>query len=198
MKRVIWIVISCIVLFGIAQFYIAWYKHEQEIVALNGLKAPNAPTGQEKNKIDAVETFDPNEGIDNSTEILKGSYPIEDENGKKQAWVRKSSEIILKAEEGKDLHIQGYVPVSFHKKANVDLKEVELNVLVNGALLKKVAFQEDKSFDITLDETAFKDLIKGSDFEVELQTNSDYNPSKIQNSNDNRDLAMIINYIGLK
>jgi hypothetical protein len=205
-KKFAYICISLALILSIGYFYRSWYLHERELVsaAINKQETskPDSSASADSKKTPIVVTeFDPSGKFSEnmkSTDVLNGSYPIEEENGKKQVWVRQNSFIYLKEAAGKKLVIQGFIPFSYHKKAHNELKEVVISVLVNGNELDRLAFNEDKQFEVVIDRDKLQSQTKDHDFLLDLKVSSEYIPSKIGSGNDERELAIIISSIRIK
>lgn len=154
--------------------------------------------GQQRN----LGVFDPNELSKNkqidSTSILKGSYAIEGEEGKKNVWVSKESNITLKRSGNSGINVRGYVPLSAHKQVDKNINDITLTFLVNDQEVLSQTFNEDKSFDIKIDYSKIKDIVGNEEFfKFGIKSSHDFNPSKANISKDQRDLAFILNYIGM-
>ncbi|WP_322924136.1 hypothetical protein [Paenibacillus campi] len=129
-----------------------------------------------------------------STDILKGSYPIEGDNTNKFVWVGKESEITLLNKKS-PLQIKGYIPVSSHQKANPNEKEVTIKVFVDGKEVKSTAYTADSGIDITLDPASYSDWPTDDFIHLKLVSSSDFTPAKIGSGEDQRALAFILNSI---
>ncbi|SCW85490.1 Glycosyl hydrolases family 32 N-terminal domain-containing protein [Paenibacillus tianmuensis] len=147
--------------------------------------------------------FDPNNFSTkdiNSKDLLKGSYEIDVDQEKKYVWVSKEASISLQKTQDKNhgLIIKGYVPFSMHKKSKEDLASLDIAILLNGKELHVEKFNEDRSFEINLDESKIKDVTGKSDFvNIEIKSSNEFVPAKVGQGNDNRGLSFILNYVGL-
>ena len=97
----------------------------------------------------------------------------------------------------KPIEVKGWIPYSSHKKANGQLDEVVTEILVNGNSVATYKSKEDKVFDIKISQDKVKDIIaKDQFYDLEIRVNSQFTPSKISNSKDERSLSEIISFIG--
>ncbi|KYH34470.1 hypothetical protein CLTEP_16220 [Clostridium tepidiprofundi DSM 19306] len=137
-------------------------------------------------------------GID-SKKVLVGSYDITKENGKNQMWIGKEASITLSSEKSfKYLNIKGWIPVSMHKKIN-NIQDVSIKFYINDKEIKQLKFKEDKLVNEKIEYEKIKDIIgDNKQFCFKIQVSSSYNPKKEGINDDERDLSMIIDYIGEK
>jgi len=146
--------------------------------------------------------FEPNELSKNrqidSTTILKGSYSIDGEEGKKQVWVSKDSNITLFLKGDSDINIKGFVPFSVHKQADKNIKDVKLTFLVNEKEVLSQTYTEDMPLDIKIDFTKIREIIENDDsFKLTIRSSHDFNLAESNIGDDRRDLAFLLTYIGV-
>lgn len=133
-------------------------------------------------------------------DILKGSYGIEGENGKKSVWISGEANItLLNKKDADGLSVKGYIPYSAHKQANKNLEEVIVTFYINSNEIKNLHFKEDKPFDITINWKKLSNAVGSNDFfDFKIQVNNSFIPAKAGLSPDKRNLSILINYIGVK
>ena len=148
-------------------------------------------------------TFDVNnmkESIVDTRDILKGSYSIEGENGKKSVWISGEANItLLNKKDTNGLTVKGYVPYSAHKQANKNIEEVIITFYINGNEAENLHFKEDKPFDITINREKLSKLVGNNGFfDFKIKVNNSFIPAESGLSPDKRNLSILINYIGVK
>jgi predicted GH43/DUF377 family glycosyl hydrolase len=134
-----------------------------------------------------------------SKDILKGSYDIEGDPGKRTVWVAKESSIpLLNNPSSKQLTIKGYIPFTSHKRANPSLKDVTLSIYIEGQMVNKYSYGEDMVFEIKIDQSKYSEFVQGDYLNLEIKSSTDFTPAKIGSGEDKRELAYLINFIGFE
>lgn len=136
--------------------------------------------------------------IVSSQDILKGSYPIEYDGNGHIVWLKKESTIELKSEgEFDSVQIKGYVPFTMHTNSNSNIKEINIKFTVNGHVIKERTFTEDIGFEVQLEYNLVKEYIADKDgsFELGISINNRVIPSEVGNSEDKRELSIMLNEI---
>jgi hypothetical protein len=198
MKKVIYIAACLIVIIGLGCFYKSWYSYEKRTDVQQ-----EAPKTQESNTSASheniyVESFDPNQSTSmKSTDVLQGSYPIEGDRGDRYAWVREDSKIYLKNINGKSIVVRGYIPFTYHQKAS-KVGEITIDFLVDGQSVQRLTVKEDKVFEQIIPFNLFSNLIKDNQCELDIHVSNEYIPANAGLSTDERELSMMVKYIGVK
>lgn len=121
-----------------------------------------------------------------STEVLKGSYPIEKDG---TCWIGKEASIHLQPPLRHGVQATGYVPVSVHRKGKPKLKRLTIDFLINNAITKTTSVTDDGPFDVTV--PVPKEL-QDQIVELAIRVSDVVNPSKAKIGDDARDLGIII------
>jgi predicted GH43/DUF377 family glycosyl hydrolase len=124
-----------------------------------------------------------------STNVLKGSYPIEQD---RTCWIGKSASIYLKPPFERGIQISGYVPVSIHRSVNAKLRSITVEVFINGTKAASVVTIDDKALDLI---ARVPPELRDRIVKLEIRASDVVNMAKAGKGEDQRDLGIIISRI---
>ena len=134
-----------------------------------------------------------------STDVLKGSYPVEDG---RDAWVGPvaSVEIGVPSDLGeRKLVLRGWLPASLVAKALKSEPNSEISIIINGKTLATQRSAADEIISLSIPGEVIKSAIGDADsFEVQLKANRSFVPAKSGLGPDLRELSFKVNSIRLE
>lgn len=199
LKKVLLLTCSIVAVVGLGFFYTSWYDYEKaganQQISSGPFSTADVTPVQEKIY---VEKFDPNEqtSVQSTTNILQGSYSVEGDSGDRYVWVKQNSKILLKNVADKSIVVKGYVPYSSHQKAS-QVTNFTVDFLINGKVVNTLTIKEDKIFEQTIPFNSIANVMKGNECELEIITSNQFIPTNVGLGSDNRELSMMIKYIGI-
>ncbi len=131
-----------------------------------------------------------------STDVVRGSYGIEGEVGRRFTWLGAKSYTTLTVDEsfvGKALMVEGWVPAETISISTKQPKPQTISIIVRGKTIAKQVFIKDAKLFLNIPWSEIKPLL-GSDGTLDLEIKSDrsFIPSRHSDSKDNRNLALIL------
>lgn len=133
-----------------------------------------------------------------SPDVLSGSYPIEGNSSNKFVWIQEHANIVLlRSDSSRGIEVRGYLPFSMYKNAYPQLKQVEITVSINGHKIKRVNENQDAEVNIKIGRQDIdKNVSSGSFYHLSIDVNKQVNTRALGIGKDDRNLAMIVSYIG--
>lgn len=134
-----------------------------------------------------------------STDVLRGSYGIEGEAGKRYAWVGPTAYITLYADpsvSGKMLTVEGWAPAELIARSTQQAGPQTIAIIANGKTIAKRSFTKDDPFVLTTPWGEIDPLLADKDtLDLEIKSDRSFVPSRYGDSPDVRDLALIVKRI---
>lgn len=134
-----------------------------------------------------------------STDVVRGSYGIEGDAGRRFAWLGAESYMTLTVDEsvvGKVLKVEGWVPAETISIATKQTKPQTISIIVRGKIIAKQAYTKDGKLFLSVPWSKIEPLL-GSEGTLDLEIKSDksFIPSRHSDSKDNRNLALVLTSI---
>jgi len=150
-----------------------------------------------------VAEFDANADWDKtpirSTDVVRGSFPIEGDPGKRHAWVGPSTFFTFPIEQtpsDKSLLVSGWVPAATIAKTTKMQGSDRISVVVNGAEVASKKFIDDDVFTISVPLKSVRVAARDADYaEVEIRASRSMVPAEAGSSPDTRRLAFTLTSI---
>src|SRR5262249_25126840 len=137
--------------------------------------------------------FDVNDSFSEvaSTELLLGSYPIENSDGKKFVWIGPTASIDLPLTGSeKNAKIRGWAPFSLHHDRN-GVSNLVIDVIANGQKIGEMRFDKNQTFEESFRLPAL--ALAADKIRIELKSESILAPTE----NDKRALSIVVDKIWL-
>ncbi|MEX3972090.1 hypothetical protein [Paraburkholderia caribensis] len=135
-----------------------------------------------------------------STDLLRGSFTIEGDPGRRHAWVGPTSYITFPASamnKGGALQVNGWVPAAKISAATKSSEKDQISVVVNGKSVASKEFTTDDAFEISVPVDTVRASVGDNDFiEVTLQATRSFVPAEVGLGPDKRRLALTVSAIG--
>ncbi|ANB71483.1 hypothetical protein AYM40_03190 [Paraburkholderia phytofirmans OLGA172] len=150
-----------------------------------------------------VAEFDANADWDKtpirSTDVVRGSFPIEGDPGKRHAWVGPSTFFTFPIEQtpsDKSLLVSGWVPAATIAKTTKTQGSDRISVVVNGTEVASKEFIDDDVFTISVPLKSVRVAARDADYaEVEIRASRSMVPAEAGSSPDTRRLAFTLTSI---
>ncbi|WP_153100480.1 hypothetical protein [Paraburkholderia hayleyella] len=134
-----------------------------------------------------------------STDVLRGSFAIEGEPGKRQAWVGPQTHATLvvdKARQNKSLTVTGWIPATMISRALKTPGKVTLTLWVNGKKVASHDYSHDDTVQLSAPWSQVAPALGTSRFaEVEIRASRSFVPAQAGLSPDIRRLSFMIQTI---
>lgn len=134
-----------------------------------------------------------------STDILRGSYGIEGEAGKRFTWVGPKASISLMPEpnqNGKALVVRGWVPAKTVADLTKQSNSTSIFLVAKGQIIAKMNSSRDQEFVISVPYPDWWPLVtQGENIDLEIHASRSFIPVQFGKSTDVRDLALMITTI---
>ncbi len=122
-----------------------------------------------------------------STDVLKGSYEIEDG----QAWVSEKVSVDLKnSVESDKISINGYMPLDNYKKIGIEI--VKLSIYIDNKFVVDRKFTQDGVFEIEISKSQLGITDENEYFNITIISDSYVVPKEILIGDDERKLAWVV------
>lgn len=134
-----------------------------------------------------------------STDVLRGSFPIEGDENNRYAWVGPQSHITLVVNEtdfGKALILRGWAPAAMITKATGQSAPQVISMAVSGKTYVRQAFTDDANFSLKIPWLAIGPAISGDGtLDLELRSNRSFVPADFGAGPDRRDISFSVRSI---
>jgi hypothetical protein len=131
-----------------------------------------------------------------STDVLRGSYPIEGHGRARYAWVGGEARIALAAKEAGDLRVRGYVPLDLHRRAGAEA--VTISLFVNERRVRSLVAEGDGRIDIRVTARELPGAVGDEFLDVRIAVSHVVRPREVGVGPDARALGMVVSFIGLE